>query len=332
MPAMNTHPADSPLNSARQDLMATLRQTVGSFLGTGLSHSTSDLKPILAGIFAAGLYALLPLLQMSIVPSSRELILLSWWGAIYFGIVVALTRSTSLAVLEIVELLILPNISENFAKSAQAEIIERFVRRKTMRNSLVAASLGILISCLILHGRFSWPSLGIWGLGFFILYFTASQATLTASFYTCFSHSFRKHGDELFPMDPAASPSLTACTRLARRILYYWFLVFLLVMSLLAVPELLTVPLASKFLTKPAAADISLFISTVVCIAGFFSFIFGSLVYLGFESDVRIEVERVRLKTLSTLQGQYRDQADKQTALSTEEATRLDRFRPHQTI
>jgi hypothetical protein len=43
---------------------------------------------------------------------------------------------------------------------------------------------------------------------------------------------------------------------------------------------------------------------------------------------VRIEVERLRLKTLSTLQGQYCDQADKQTALSTEEeASRLDRFK-----
>jgi hypothetical protein len=256
---MNTHPGDSQLNSPREELMATLRETVSSFLGTGLSRSPSGLRPIAAGIFATGLYALLPLLQMSIAPSSQELILLSWWGAIYFGIVVALTRSTSRAVIEIAELLILLNISENLAKSALAEITRRFVRRRTMRKNLVTASLAILISFLILHRRFSWPLLSIWGLGFFILYFTASQATLTASFYTCFSHSLRNHSDELFPMDPAASPLLAACTRLARRILYYWFLVFLLMMSLLAVPELMTVPLASKLLTKPGPLAISVY-------------------------------------------------------------------------
>src|SRR5450631_3362463 len=73
-------------------------------------------------------------------------------------------------------------------------------------------------------------------LGFFIFYYTASQATLTAPFYTCFSQSLKAYDDVLFPIDPAASPSIIACATLAKRVRFYWFVVFVLVMSLTALP------------------------------------------------------------------------------------------------
>src|SRR5438105_3284175 len=44
--------------------------------------------------------------------------------------------------------------------------------------------------------------------------------------YRCFSQSLKKHSDVLFLIDPAASPAVSACTALAKRILSYWFVVF----------------------------------------------------------------------------------------------------------
>src|SRR5437879_7964679 len=104
---MKTHTAPVQRGVAHRKLAESVRRTVGSFLGTGfsssLSHSKTELSPIAAGSFAALVYALIPILQMVFLPSSRELILLSWWGAIYFGIVTAFTPSTSLAVSDVIE-------------------------------------------------------------------------------------------------------------------------------------------------------------------------------------------------------------------------------------
>jgi len=218
------------------------------------------------------------MLQMLCMPSSRELILLSWWGVIYFGLVVTLTRSTSLAVVEIVEVLVLPNISEEFAESVRENITKNFIRRQIFMKSLGAASVAMLISCLLLRGS-HWVQLCIWGVGFFILYFTASQATLTAPFYRCFSQSLKKHSDVLFLIDPAASPAVSACTALAKRILSYWFVVFVLVMSLTAVPYIMALPLVSRFVGI-SSVHVAPFIAAVVFVAGFFSFGLGGLVYL----------------------------------------------------
>jgi hypothetical protein len=98
-------------------------------------------------------------------------------------------------------------------------------------------------------------------------------------------------------------------------------------MSLLVVPEIMKTPFLSRFVTKSSASNISVFISTVVVVAGFFSFIFGSLVYLRFENDLRIDVERVRLAMLSELQTQCRDLFAKQAPLSEEEQSRLERIK-----
>src|SRR5260370_19307894 len=110
---MKTQAAHIQPVPAHRRLAESVRITVGSFLGTGFSSglSHSNLGPTTAGVCAAGFYALIPILQTVVVPTSRELILLSWWGAIYFGIVVALTRSTALAVIDILDALLLPNIS-----------------------------------------------------------------------------------------------------------------------------------------------------------------------------------------------------------------------------
>lgn len=310
------------VGTERLKLAQAVQTTLGSFLGTGLPAYESDLttkfSPIVAGVLAAALYALIPLLEMFRMPRSRELILLSWWGTIYLGIVVALTRSTSLAVTEIIQVLVLPNMSEQCAKTVREDIGRRFVRPRIIMKSLAVSGVAIFISIWILRA-YPWVDLAVWGLGFFILYFTASQATLTAPFYTCFSHSLKDHSDDLFPSDPAASPAVSACTALAKRILYYWFGVFALVMSMMALP------FASGFVGA-SSANVARFISTVVIVAGFFSFAFGSLVYLRFEGDLRTAVERARLATLSRVQARYCDLFSKQGTLSADDWVQLDRL------
>lgn len=311
--------------SGHERLAETVRSTVGSFLGTGFTSYVSPpktgLRPVAAGIVAAAIYALIPMLQLLWTPKSHELILLSCWGVLYFGLVVSLTRSTSLAVVEIIEVLLLPNVSEEFADGARENMERNFSKLQIFIKSLGAASVAMLVSCVLLR-QFQWGPLCIWGSGFFILYFTASQATLTAPFYTCFSHSLKAHSDVLFLVDPAASPAVSACTALARRIFSYWFAVSVLVMSLMAMPYIMDHPFASRF-AETSSGGVTRFISVAVFVAGFFSFGLGSLVYLRFESNLRIAVDRVRLATLSMVQARYRELFSNQGTSSAEEWSQL---------
>jgi hypothetical protein len=330
---MKAQPVRVQPEAGRQRLAKTVRGVLGSSLGTGfpsyISSTKTGLRPIAVGAIAAGLYALLPLLQMGLKPTSPQLVLLSWWGVVYFGLVVMLTRRTATAVTEIVEVLLIPNISEEFADTARENIEKNFVRPRTFMKSLAAASIAMLISCALLW-QFRGIQLFIWGVGFFTLYFTASQATLTAPFYTSFSLSLKKHSNILFAVDPAASPVVIACTALAKRILSYWFVVFVLVMSLTSIPYLMSRPEASSFACASSAGKascISYYISAVVFIAGFFSFGFGSLVYLRFESDLRIAVDRLRLATLSGVQGRYGEILSGDEVLSAEDWVRVDRLK-----
>ena len=73
----------------------------------------------------------------------------------------------------------------------------------------------------------------------------------------------------LFPFYPAASPAVSVCLALGKRILFYWFVVFLLVMSLVALPYV-----SSN--GSPPSSSLNHFVSTVVFVAGFFSFVFGA--------------------------------------------------------
>ena len=312
--------ADFP-ESGRRELAEAVRNALGSFLGAGLPiviPYKSERSALAAGIFAAALYALIPLLQLY-SGSPRELLYLSWWGVAYFGLVVALTRSTSLAIMEIVDLLILPYLSEECTDGALDCITRNFLRPRIFMKSLAVASGSMLLSCVLLR-QFHW-NLCLWGLGFFILYFSASQATLTARFYSCFSLSLKEHSNVLFPLDPAASPAVCACKALARRILSYWLMVFVLVMSIMALPYI-----ATKF-DGTSLDAVGPFISAVVFIAGFFSFCFGSLVYLRFESDLRIAVDTARLASLSSAQVCHREISSKKEPLSDGELDQLRRLK-----
>jgi hypothetical protein len=288
-------------------LAETVRETVGLYLGAGFFGypPRMQLSPLVAGALSAGIYALLPVLQMLCKPRSHDLIVLSGWGALYIGIVVALTKSTSQAIIEIVEVLLIPHISKDVAEDILTNIKKQFPKRRIFRTSLVAASISIFISVCILR-RHDWSDLCIWSLGFFVLYFTASQATLTAPFYTCFSHSLKTSHDGFFAIDPAETPNVSACKALGRHMLGYWFIVFLLVTSLIAIPSLTHLHFFSSFVGT-LSEDVTRFVVTGFIIAGFFSFVFGSLVYLRFQHDLRITVFQARLAALSVVQGRYNE-------------------------
>jgi hypothetical protein len=303
---------DKPLDdlgSPRRDLAAAVKDLLGSSLGADLPGShLARMSAKVTGLIAASLYGCIPALQFAL-GSPKALIVLSCWGALYFGIVVALTRSTSPWVLETVETLILPTLSDAGARTALMKMRSDFKRPQLVVVSLMTALVFVGISWLFLR-QYPPQHVALWCLGYFYLYFTAALVTLTTRFYTCFSTAIKQNPDQLFRLDPASSPVIFASRALANRMLRYWFCVFLLVVTLGIV---IIPPFATRIQLENADAFPE-FVLAVIAVAGFFSFVFGSLVYLQFESDLRNAVDRMRLTALVGLQREYAERFEVATA------------------
>ena len=94
-------------------------------------------------------------------------------------------------------------------------------------------------------------------------------------------------------------------------------------------------PVSARFIRKISdfvgisSVHVAPFIAAVVFVAGFFSFGLGGLVYLRFESDLRIAVDQVRLATLSTVQARFSGLFSNQGALSAKEWVQLGSAQGH---
>ncbi len=92
-------------------------------------------------------------------------------------------------------------------------------------------------------------------------------------------------------------------------------------------------PVSARFIRKISdfvgisSVHVAPFIAAVVFVAGLFSFGLGGLVYLRFESDLRIAVDQVRLATLSTVQARFSELFSNQGALSAKEWVQLGRLK-----
>jgi hypothetical protein len=309
-------------DAPRGELAAAVEVLLGSSLGVNLPRGRfpERLSAILAGLSAGLLYACVPVLQYAI-GSPGVLILLSCWGTLYFGVVVALTRSTSRWAIESVATLIVPTLSDTAARMALDTIRSDFQRQRFVVVSLATSLVLAGLSWWLLRPVMRPQHLAVWSVGYTFLYFTAALVTLTTRFHLCFSAAIKQHPEQLFQLDPAHSPVILALSALGNRLLRYWFYVFLLVVTLAGVP-----PVASR-LQLEHADTLPTFVFAVIAVAGFFSFVFGSLVYLRFENDLRNAVDRVRLSALDELQREYTERFQAAAALQDSDQARINQLK-----
>src|SRR5205823_4630707 len=82
-----------------------------------------------------------------------------------------------------------------------------------------------------------------------------------------------------------------------------------------------------QYIASTSLPEVDRLMHTIVFVGGFFTFGFGGLVYLRFESDLRIAVDSVRLRTLATVQSDYRELFSSRGDLSAEDWFRLGRLK-----
>jgi hypothetical protein len=85
--------------------------------------------------------------------------------------------------------------------------------------------------------------------------------------------------------------------------------------------------MAIQYVASTAFPNVRRLMYTIGFVGGFFTFGFGSLVYLRFESDLRTAVGSVRLGTLARVQAGYCGLSSSRKDLSAEEWIRLTRLK-----
>jgi hypothetical protein len=122
--------------------------------------------------------------------------------------------------------------------------------------------------------------------GFFILYLTAARTTYTARFYGTFAAHLKLEYARIYSLDPAHSLQVSRIASVGKSILVFWLSIVCLVATL--------VPFFSEGIPQ--------FVKFVVPTASFFSAIFGTIVFLISERDIRSIVKSITESTLQSIE------------------------------
>ena len=208
---------------------------------------------------------------------------LSIWGALYFAWAVLIAHIATAAVKSHLDE-VLPLMSEFQTVYVSNALQSRFPRRRINLISLGAASLATCASLFALKSaNITTYQLALIASEFFVLYVTAAQATYAARFYGVFAEAIEKEPQALGMLVPAESPIVLAMRSAGATVLIFWLGIMLAVLTLMVHRDTLRN-----------------FVLVVVPIASFFSFMFGSAVFIAAESRLRRACRRavvdVRLK------------------------------------
>jgi hypothetical protein len=186
---------------------------------------------------------------------------------------------------------ILPGLSETATSAISEDISHRFSKKRISIVSLIVAAISAVGTALMLRWDMkSVPILQICWVccGYFILYVTAARATYTARFYGTFATHLKTDSDQMYPLDPAHSTQVVRIAWVGQRVLLFWFGIVCLVATLFP----LFVGRARHF------------VELVVPIASFFSVVFGTIVFLNSERDIRVAVKERMESSLISIEGE----------------------------
>lgn len=226
------------------------------------------------------------------------------WGGFYFAAALFFTQSATAAVIDTIQSDIEPHaerdylakVTESLAEWHRPFFLRIGVPVLIASVSLVAATLAIASD--IERG---WPSRDLltsplylfWAATYFLYFLTAAQAVTAAQFYRHFARHLELTTKSFFVLRGTDSPLVVGLARLSSRVLIFWVMIFLTILSsmLLAVPDL------GVYAFPPRSA----FLLVLIPVAGFFSLGVGSLVYVGSEARIRSELRRFTQQRLEAI-------------------------------
>ena len=224
------------------------------------------------------------------------------WATLYFAGAIAATRAATAAALAVVRWDILPHATDAYAKAVADDIERRDSHRGWQMVPWVLGAGAAVVAVWATSwdvAPLNWSSrpfpfdLLLWAGTSFYLCYTAVRAVMYATFHRSFASRLDPATAPFYALAAADTPLVLGLSRLNKRILGYWATIFLTIVAvliLLVLPHPFDLPDDSKFLY------------ILLVVSGFFSFVFGSFVYLQNESEIRAALRRFTLATAMPFQ------------------------------
>jgi hypothetical protein len=300
---------EASTEQAQRDLLAEVNRVLGVLLGQRLAFPkrSSGWPPLLQAVTWLSAYAFLWLAIETIFPGKErepKLVTLIAWAAIYYASSIYLVQSATRRIIETIHCDILPYVSITYMDAVTATLAQRFRPRILIAISTLAAicSLAALWWALIgdtnrsLTDLFAMhPSEFIFcSLSYFVFIFISTSCVVAARFYHAFSEHLSLESERFYIFGANNSPLIKGLAKLGVQVLMFWLLIFLLTLS--------SMLLASVPPENYELANTSRFLSAFLPIAGFFSLVFSSLLYLKTENCIRVTLQRFVHQQAAVLQ------------------------------
>lgn len=304
--------ADLPAAKRRETPLETeVRRIVGPAMGVRFVPDRWD-SHLKTWHYVAGLFLTTALLWLAVWRWTDDfepkLATLIAWGACYFAFACYLARATSTSIYETIARDILPYASDRYCNAVAAELRARFTVsiRILLPIAIGVASLAAgwwaldydLCDGECPDGVPVTPERVLWAVCFFVYFLTAGFAVVAARFYLPFSRHLDLDRSRFSVLRAADSPIVRGLSRLGTRVLIFWALIFLDIVS-----SMLLAFAPPEFRIDPT----SRLLFTMVPIAGFFSIGFGTLMYLASEANIRATLQRFANETAASFQERGND-------------------------
>lgn len=245
-----------------------------------------------------------------LVPKDWTLVRLAAWGALYLAWAVFTAQLASRSARALISVEIEPLLSRTQEQHVVDALCSRFARPRVLLTSLGVAALALAASVVALprtHMEVSFIQVGIVSVEFYLLYVTAVQATDVARFYGVFAEAVEKEPELLFVLAPSRSPLVEAVRRLGEIVVLFWFGIMISILTLVI------------FLDQ-----LRDFVLLFVSVASFFSFLFGSLVFLRAQGRLRAATRQAAAQSGLRLDREARSLLSQHGQVREAELTRLE--------
>lgn len=245
------------------------------------------------------------------VTSQPKLVSLLAWGGCYYAIGIPLAYGATIRIMATVERDILCYASGDYVDAVADDLRQRHTPLMANTVPLIVAVASIAagvwavdqdIGILGLAGGASGrappvpahsPELLLWALTFFVYFLGAARAVIAARFYLSFARCLDRDSAFFYVLNASETPLVKGLAKLGGQVLAFWASVFLLIISIMLLALL------------PGDYELawsSRFLAVLIPIAGFFSFGFGTIVYLESEMRIRAVLRRFVQRHAALLQ------------------------------
>ncbi|HEX8654830.1 MAG TPA: hypothetical protein VF693_06380 [Allosphingosinicella sp.] len=223
------------------------------------------------------------------------------WGALYFAGAIYFAQSTTEDLVAVIKEHVVPNADRLYRLQTAARLRRDYPFWLLFGVPFIIAALAVPVAWWALATdlaadeqslRFNWE-VGLWCVSYFLYFWCAAVAVIAARFYWTLASNLHLERARFYVLGAADTPLVKGLSRLGSRVLVFWVLIFLSIlssMSLALLPEPWALPQSSYLL----------FLMVPIC--GFFSLGFGTMVYLQTEGAIRSTLQAFTNSAAGALQ------------------------------